>query len=223
MKKIAIIAVSLLTSVINLFADYSDYGRDYSMRKENTDTPLWFVIIVIISIWILYKLIYTGISKLDNKRKYINEITSRTQEYISKKEQNHECPNCNGSGFVKVGPVYSDGEICKYCYGYGKELNDNALKYYEDIKAEQRWRREERQNITDKSLKGALCFLDSHFPCKSSHLFEEELKKCNICTNCNGKGQIKYDTFYELDERSNIVKYRRLLCPQCNGAGRILI
>lgn len=174
-KKIISIAVLFLTSVFYLFADRSDYGKDYSVREGHTDTPLCFVIIVMVGIWILYKLTYNGISKLDNKNN-VKDTTSRTQLYPSIKVQNHSCPNCNGVGFIKVGPVYSDYEICKYCHGYGKELNDNALKYYENIKTEQRRRWEERQKITDKHIRGISVFIDNHLPCESSHLFEEELK-----------------------------------------------
>lgn len=222
MQRIISALVLFLLSVFNLIAVPSDYGKDYSFREGHSNTPIWFVILVIVGIVMIYKLIHMWISKLDNN-KNVKNITSRTQIYPSIKVQNHRCPNCNGVGFIKAGPVYSDYEICEYCHGYGKELNDNALKYYENIETEQRRRREERQKITDNHIRGVATFIDSHLPCESSHLFEEELKKCNICTHCNGKGKIELSTFYEMDERLNMVKYKRLLCPQCNGTGTIVI
>lgn len=222
MKKITSVSVLFLNSAFNLIADPSDYGKDYSMREGHTDTPIWFVILVFFGIWMIYKLINIVSSKVDNN-KNVEETTLKTEEYSAKKAPNHKCPNCNGVGFIKAGPVYSDYEMCEYCHGYGKELNDNALKYYENIKTEQRRRREARQKITDKHIRGVATFIDSQLPCESSHLFEEELKKCNTCTHCNGKGEIELSTFYEMDERLNMVKYKRLLCPQCNGTGTIVI
>lgn len=219
MREIIFVLVLFLTSAFNLIAGPSDYGKDYLMREGHTDTPIWFVILVIFGIWMIYKLIYIVISKFDNNN--AKETALRTEEYSAKKSPNYKCPNCNGAGFIKAGPVYSDYEMCKHCHGYGKELNDNALKYYENITAEQRRRREERQKITDKHIRGISVFIDSHIPCESSHLFEEELKKCNICIHCNGKGEIELSTFYEMDERLNMVKYKRLLCSHCNGTGTI--
>lgn len=222
MQSITSALVLFLLSVFNLIADPLDYGKDYSFREGHSNTPIWFVILVIVGIVMIYKLIYMWISKHDNN-KNVKNITSITQIYPSIKVQNHRCPNCNGVGFIKAGPVYSDYEMCEYCHGYGRELNDNALKYYENIETEQRRRREERRKITDKHIRGVAIFIDSHLHCESSHLFEEELKKCNICTHCNGKGKIELSTFYEMDERLNMVKYKRLLCPQCNGTGTIVI
>ncbi len=223
MHRITSALVLFLLSASNLIAGPSDYGKDYSVREEHTDTPLWFGVIVMVGIWMLYKLIYIGISKLDNNKNNVKDTTSRAQEYLSKKEQYRKCPTCSGEGFIKAGPVYSDYEPCKYCHGYGKELNDKALKYYENIQTEKRRRCEESQEITDKHIRRMLDFMYNQLPCESSHLFEEELKKCNICTHCNGKGEIELSTFYEMDERLNMVKYKRLLCPQCNGAGTILM
>lgn len=222
MQRIISALVLFLLSVFNLIADPSDYGKDYSFREGHSNTPIWFVILVVVGIVMIYQLIYMLISKLDN-HKNVKDITSRTQIYPSIKVQNHRCPNCNGVGFIKAGPVYSDYEMCEYCHGYGKELNDNALKYHENIKTEQRRRREECQEITDKRNRAIFAFIYNQLPCESSHLFEEELKKCNTCTHCNGKGEIELSTFYEMDEHLNMIKYKRLICPQCNGTGTIVI
>ena len=107
MQRITSALVLFLLSVFNLIADPSDYGKDYSFREGHSNTPIWFVILVIVGIVMIYKLIYMLISKLDN-HKNVKDITSITQIYPSIKVQNHRCPNCNGVGFIKAGPVYSD-------------------------------------------------------------------------------------------------------------------
>ena len=211
MRRITSFTIISIIPILKIFASYSDYGRDYTMRESNSDTPLWFVIAVIVGIYVVSKLIYIGISTLDNKQKKINNKQSSTQEHESVKIQFHQCPNCHGAGFIKAGPVYSDYELCEYCHGYGKELNDNALKYLELIKDTNK-----DQSNGRELRKERLCFSYGI----QTFLLEDELKKCPPCTHCNGKGKIEINTFYDMDERFNIVKYKRLPCPKCNGTGK---
>ena len=55
MREIIFVLVLFLTSAFNLIAGPSDYGKDYLMREGHTDTPIWFVILVIFGIWMIYK------------------------------------------------------------------------------------------------------------------------------------------------------------------------
>lgn len=211
MRRITSFTIISIIPILKIFASYSDYGKDYTMRESNSDTPLWFAIAVIVGIYVVFKLIHTGISTLDDRQKKLNNKQSSTQKYESVKIQFHQCQNCHGTGFIKAGPVYADYERCEHCYGYGKELNDKALKYLElieDINKD--------QNESLELRKERKCFSSGI----QLFLIEDELKKCPPCTHCNGKGKIEINTFYDMDERFNIVKYKRLPCQKCNGTGK---
>ena len=48
MQRITSALVLFLLSVFNLIADPLDYGKDYSFREGHSNTPIWFVILVIV-------------------------------------------------------------------------------------------------------------------------------------------------------------------------------
>lgn len=208
---------------IKMLASPSDYGRDYTMREESSNVPLWFVLIVIVGIWISYKLIDLCLSKLDKKTKKLRNQTCTSTSRVpaikySNNQSNTICPECEGKGYIKIRTL-SDGERCEYCRGYGKELTDRVLQILENIELEKKRRKESTKHL-DKKMPGLSDFLCNVMPLDLS-LLNEELKKCNICTHCNGKGFIEYEMFWDIDENLNLEEYRRQRCNRCGGLGRL--
>jgi len=57
MRKIPLVSVLFLTAALNLIADPSDYGRDYSMKDgDSSSAPIWFIALIIIVGYIAYNI-----------------------------------------------------------------------------------------------------------------------------------------------------------------------
>lgn len=127
----------IINSTIEILASPQDYGRDYSMRENDTSAPLVFIILIGVVLWGGYKLLCSGVSKLDDSNKKRGNKPSRENNQIiaqsGRSRYGTICPECNGKGYKKGKQVHCDGEYCEYCHGYGKEFSAVASQYYRDM------------------------------------------------------------------------------------------
>lgn len=228
--RLLLLTTIIINITIEILALPQDYGRDYSMRENDTSVPLVFIILIGVVLWGGYKLLYLGVSKLDDSNKKRGNKPSSENNKINAQSGRSRygtgtiCPECNGKGYKKEKQIHCDGEYCEYCHGYGKEFSAVASQYYRDMLDESSKRRielEKERHKQDRFHYSVLLYLDSQIASNSKNLLDAELANCNPCPYCNGKGKIMYDYFYETDERMNLVKYRKIFCNRCNGIGYI--
>lgn len=211
-----------------MVASPQDFGRDYSLRENDTSVPLWLVILVGVTLWVIYKLIYSGVSKIDDANKKLKYKSLNANNppisHAYRTQQGTLCPECNGKGYMKGPKAYSDRKYCTYCHGYGKKFSYTATQYYTDMLEESlKLRRELRQGEQqhDRLHHSVSSYLFSHIPSISQHLLDAELAHCDPCPYCQGAGEIRIDTFFDIDERMNIMPYEKLLCSRCKGIGYV--
>lgn len=111
MKRIFTLIISCAYS-ISIISYASDYGRDYSLREHHGFsllTTLGLSLIIIIIAVLLIRSFFAIFSKTEQRipKEHVNTI------------RKHNCPKCNGLGYIKYRVDTPKATECSICDGMG--------------------------------------------------------------------------------------------------------
>ena len=185
MERIFTLVISCANSISIIYA--SDYGRDYSLKEHHGFsllTTLGFLFIIIVFAVLLIRSFFAKFSKTEqlNPKGQVNPI------------REHNCPKCNGLGYIKYRVAAPMATKCSTCNGMGVILTQQEKDSLKGLPSfiisailqdkAKCTHCEGRGYFIDKSIQSIWI---QNSDCTG---IEEVFEKTELCDRCSGYGKI---------------------------------